>query len=115
MRQKDESQNGCFKKIKHAKVSEKRLFVTHQYAHVKHTYMCVSGSKKSLFFGKFGGLCLLETPVLRFPLLPYYRRFHRSILEKLHGLCYLCSFLNINRWLFPYPESIWKELKCQRV
>ena len=25
-------------------------------------------------FGKFGVLCFLETPVLRFSLLPYYRR-----------------------------------------
>ena len=33
-----------------------------------------SGSKKSLFFGKFGVFCFLETPVLRFALLPYYRR-----------------------------------------
>ena len=26
------------------------------------------------FFGNFGVLCFLETPVLRFALLPYYRR-----------------------------------------
>ena len=39
------------------------------------TYVCVSGSKKCLFFGKFGEFCFLETPVLRFALLPYYRRF----------------------------------------
>ena len=39
------------------------------------TYVCVSGGKKCSFFGKFGVLCLLETPVLRFALLPYYRRF----------------------------------------
>ena len=35
---------------------------------------CVSGGKKCSFFGKFGVLCFLETPVLRFTLLPYYRR-----------------------------------------
>ena len=34
----------------------------------------VSGGKKCSFFGKFGVLCFLETPVLRFTLLPYYRR-----------------------------------------
>ena len=34
---------------------------------------CVSGSKCS-FFGKFGVLCFLGTPVLRFALLTYYRR-----------------------------------------
>ena len=36
--------------------------------------MCVSGGKKCLFFGKYGVLCFLETPVLRFALLAYYRR-----------------------------------------
>ena len=36
---------------------------------------CVSGGKKCSFFGKFGMLCFLETPVLRFALLPYYRRY----------------------------------------
>ena len=29
---------------------------------------------KCSFFGKFCVLCFLETPVLRFALLPYYRR-----------------------------------------
>ena len=29
---------------------------------------------KCLFFENFGVLCFLETPVLRFALLPYYRR-----------------------------------------
>ena len=28
------------------------------------------------FFGKIGMLCFLETSVLRFALLPYYRRVH---------------------------------------
>ena len=44
IRQKGESQNWCFKKTKHAKCS---------------------------FFGKFGMFCFLETPALRFALLPY--------------------------------------------
>ena len=35
--------------------------------------MCVSGGKKCLFFGNFGVLFFLETPVLRFALLPYSR------------------------------------------
>ena len=30
--------------------------------------------KKCLLFGNVGVLCFLETPVLRFALLPYYRR-----------------------------------------
>ena len=37
-------------------------------------YVCVSEGKKCPFFGKFDVLCFLETPVLRFALLPYYRR-----------------------------------------
>ena len=49
IRQKGEYQNGCFKKAKHAKISEKQIFLT------------------------FGVLCFLETPVLRFALLPYSR------------------------------------------
>ena len=39
-----------------------------------HTYVCVSGVNKCLFFGKLGVLCFLEIPVLRFALLPYYPR-----------------------------------------
>ena len=38
-------------------------------------YVCVSGDKKYLFYGKVGGLFFLETPVLKFVLLPYYRRY----------------------------------------
>ena len=37
-------------------------------------YVCVSGCKKCSFFGKFGMLCFLETPILRLALLPYYPR-----------------------------------------
>ena len=44
IRQTGESQNLCFKKSKHAKFSDRRIFLTPWYAHV---------------------LCYLETPVLR--------------------------------------------------
>ena len=37
-------------------------------------YVCVSGGKKCIFFGKFGVLCFVETPASRFAFLPYYRR-----------------------------------------
>ena len=37
-------------------------------------YVRVSGGEKYSFFRKFGMFCFLETPVLRFALLPYYRR-----------------------------------------
>ena len=51
-----------------------------------HTYVCVSGGKKCSFFGKFGMLCFLKTPVLRFALSPYYRRILSllSILISMH-------------------------------
>ena len=39
-----------------------------------HTCVCVSGGKKYSFFGKLGVLCFLVTSVLRYALLPYYRR-----------------------------------------
>ena len=44
-----------------------------------HTYVCVSGDKKCLFFGKFDVLRFLETPILRFALLPYYRRIQLQL------------------------------------
>ena len=58
-----------FKKTKQMKFSEKQTFLTPWYAHARNTE-----SKKWSFFGKFGVLCFLETPVLRFPLLPYCRQ-----------------------------------------
>ena len=45
--------------------------------------VCVSGGKKCLFFGDFGVLCFLETPVLRFALLPYSRRNYFQLLNRL--------------------------------
>ena len=47
------------------------------------TYVCVSGGKKFLVFGKFGVPCFLETTVLRFALLPYYPRFGKPGLFKI--------------------------------
>ena len=35
-------------------------------------FVCVSGGKKCSFFGKFDMLFFLETPVLKFALLPHY-------------------------------------------
>ena len=71
IRQKGKSQNGCFNKTKNAKFFENRTFLTPWYAHLR---MPIKG-KKCSFLGKFGVLCFLETPVLRFVLLAYYRRF----------------------------------------
>ena len=47
IRQKGESQNGCFKKTKHAKFSEKRT---------------LSGGKPCSFFGKLASFVFLKYP-----------------------------------------------------
>ena len=52
--------------------------------------MCISVGKKCSFFGKFSVLCFLETPVLRFALLPYYRRNKKRFWPTtIHGLSYI--------------------------
>ena len=79
IREKGEFPNWCFKKAKHAKISEKQTFLTPWYAQKKSKRNSVSGGKKCLFFGNFGMLCFLETPVLKFALLPYYRQLVRSL------------------------------------
>ena len=58
-----------------------------------HTYVCVSGGKKCSFFGKFGVLRFLDTPVLRFALLPYYRR----VIHSIHHMIYDAHGLKRNR------------------
>ena len=63
--QKGKSQNWCFIKTKHVKLSKKQTFLTPWYA---------SGGKKFVFFGEFGMFCFLETPVLKLAVLAYCRR-----------------------------------------
>ena len=60
IRQKGESQNGCFKKTKQAKFSR--------------ACVRIRGVSYVSFSENFVGLLFLKTPVLRFTLLPYYRR-----------------------------------------
>ena len=55
----------------HVKFSEKQIFLTPD----THTCVHVSGNKECSFFGKFNVLCFFVTPILRFTLLLYYRRF----------------------------------------
>ena len=50
-------------------------------------YFLPSGGKKCLFFGKFGVFCFLETPVLRFALLPYYRRMEKILFLRCRPKC----------------------------
>ena len=71
IRQKGESQNGSFKKTSRSNFPKTNYFLPPDTL----TYVCTSGAKKCSFFGKFDLLCFFETPVLRFALLPYYRRF----------------------------------------
>ena len=65
------------------------------------TYVCASGGKKCSSFGKFGVICFLEIPVLRFTLLPYYRRLS-LVINTVNGnfflgaaemIMYLCLLL----------------------
>ena len=67
---KGKTSKRVLQKNKHAKFSEKKHFLTPD----THTDVCVSGGKKYWFFGKFGMLYFLVTPILRFALLPYYQR-----------------------------------------
>ena len=67
--------SSCYKKTKHAIFSEKRTFLNPR------TCVDQGVSKKCSFFEKFGVLCFLVTPVLKFALLPYYQRIQRNSLE----------------------------------
>ena len=58
VRQKGDSQNGCYKKTKPTKFSETQISLTPWYAHIPRG----GGGKKYLFFRKFGTLCFLLTP-----------------------------------------------------
>ena len=55
------------------KKSSFKKYTTYSLLSLK-SYVCLSGGKKCSFFGKFGVLCFLETTVLKFALLPYYRQ-----------------------------------------
>ena len=59
------------KEVKHQIVDNK---VRAPVCFKKTNYVCVPGGKKCSFLGKFDVFCFLETPVLRFTLLPYYRQ-----------------------------------------
>ena len=65
-KEKERNSKRVYQKTKHAKFSEAEHFLPPD----THTYVCVSGGKKCSLVGKFGVLCFLETPVLRFALLP---------------------------------------------
>ena len=56
IRQKGESQNGCFKKNKGREIFRKKK---HFLPPDTHTHVCIAVGKKCSFFGKFGVLCFL--------------------------------------------------------
>ena len=60
---------------------------------------CVSEGKKCSLFGKFGVLSFLETPVLRFALLPYYCRIERLLsMKDRWNICYFWRQFIENGW-----------------
>ena len=67
IRQKGESQKGCFKK----KQSMPNFPKSEHFLPPDTHKICVSEGKKRSFSGKFGVFCFFETPVLRFALLHY--------------------------------------------
>ena len=54
------------------------LIISNKNIRHKQTYVRISEGKKCSFFRKFDVLFFLETPVLRFVLLPYYRRYDKT-------------------------------------
>ena len=87
------SQNGCFKKKKNK--AHQIFRKTNISNPLIRTYVCVSGGKKCSFFEKFGVLCFFETPVLRFALLPYYRRYVFQIFCKIFSVLYIGGFCGV--------------------
>ena len=59
---------------------------------------------------KFDVLCFLETPVLRFALLPYYRRYGRLILQMLLTIALLAPQMQII-CSTDMPKLVYKFLK----
>ena len=87
IRQKGKPQNGCFKKTKQAK----QIF---RKTNISNPLICTrtceyQGVRNVRFFEKFGVLCFLETPVLRFALLRYCQR-----LAEVHAFFIQWSFLS---------------------
>ena len=77
-----------------------------------HNTLYVSGKKYS-FFGKFGVLCLLVTPILRFAPLPYYRRLSYNTnnipqdhpFSKLHPLIFFNNCVQVYLFVLIPPRE----------
>ena len=105
---------------------------TRQIFRKKNMSLCLSGGKKYSFFGKFGVFSFLETPVLRFALLPYYQRDYMSLFEWLLDFGPILGVIFSNPWsnyhYFPFDirrnflyllsfdfksDTAWKVSKCR--
>ena len=92
IRQKGESQNGRAKKIKQAKFSEKR----HLLPPPTRAQVCLyQGVRNARLSKNLALLCFLETPVLRFALLPYCLQMFPKI--QLGGVVLLTYTANIKQ------------------
>ena len=63
---------------------------------------CYEGDKKCSFFWKFGVLCFLEIPILRFALLPYYFFTPSNTFLWIHALKFTFTLLHHNVSKFYY-------------
>ena len=90
IRQKDQSQNRCYKKTKHAKFFEKRTFLTPWYT-------CAYQGIKNVCFSK---TFFLITPVLRFTLLLYCRGNMKVFRE---------TWRNVYSMFWCYFKKTWKK------
>ena len=87
----------------------------------KTNYVCVTGVKKRSLLGTFNVFCFLETPTLRFTLLPYYRQ--NSIEKNLgmhasgnYGLLHWCQcYLIIIFLIQPRFPKIRTQFFCYNI
>ena len=71
IRQKGESQNGCFQKTKARQIFRKTNI---SYPLIRTRASAYQGVRNIRFSENLACFCFFETPVLRFTLLPYYRQ-----------------------------------------
>ena len=93
-----ESQNGCFKKSKHSKFCD--LPPDAQRT-------CAYQGLRNFRFLENLACCFLETPVLRFALLPYYRRYQRP-LKIVNSLFELLSLYGLRGFFFFFFTQLYR-------
>ena len=102
----------------HPRSTYAKFFEKHFLPPDTHTYVYVSGGKTCLFFGKFGFICFLEAPVLRFALWPYYQRhvheplFFSLPLMLLYSFHFYISVLSHHMFCALFYEVAWLSSSC---